>query len=59
MPVVASDGSPRTPTAAVVLVAPLSYGDDATGADVVTIKTSPKMKQPPQYDYDIDIDATF
>ena len=42
-----------------VLAAPLSYGDDATGADVVTIKTSPKMKQPPQYDYDADIDATF
>ena len=59
MPVDASDGSPRTPAAAVVLAAPLSYGDDATEADVVTIKTSPKMKQPPQYDYDADIDVTF
>jgi len=59
MPVDASDGSPRTPAAAVVLAAPLSCGDDATEADVVTIKTSPKMKQPPQYDYDADIDATF
>ncbi|CAD6338517.1 unnamed protein product [Miscanthus lutarioriparius] len=59
MPVDASDGSPRTPAAAVVLAAPLSYGDDATEADVVTIKMSPKMKQPPQYDYDADIDAMF
>jgi cyclin A len=44
----------------VVLAAPLSYGDDASeGNDAVTIKTSPKTKHPPQYDYDADIDATF
>ncbi|KAG0533472.1 hypothetical protein BDA96_04G195900 [Sorghum bicolor] len=61
-PVDASDASPRTPPAAVVLPAPLSYGDDAgeRNDDAVTIKTSPKTKQhPPQYDYDADIDATF
>ncbi|CAD6250647.1 unnamed protein product [Miscanthus lutarioriparius] len=61
MPVDASDASPRTPAAAVVLAGPLSYGDDdaSEGNDAVTTKTSPKTRQPPQYDYDADIDATF
>ncbi|ONM62388.1 hypothetical protein ZEAMMB73_Zm00001d000397 [Zea mays] len=56
-PMYASNTSPRTPAGAVVLAAPLSYGDDATD-DVDVVATNTKQ-QPPQYDYDADIDATL
>lgn len=56
-PMYASNTSPRTPAGAVVLAAPLSYGDDATD-DVDAVATNTKQ-QPPQYDYDADIDATL
>ncbi|AQK71863.1 Putative cyclin-A3-1 [Zea mays] len=56
-PMYASNTSPRTPAGAVVLAAPLSYDDDANGRRRRG-RTNTKQ-QPPQYDYDADIDATL